>query len=394
MTSSLKKLPRVLVVDDNPESVDLLVYFLRPAGYEIRTAKDGFAAIEQVEKNPPDIILLDIMLPRMDGFQVCEKLKKNRRTMHIPVVMITALKELKDKIKALEAGADDFISKPFDSVELLARVKSLLRLKQYHDALLQRNRDLERQRQALLREDQLKKELTNLIVHDMKNPLFVIQGNLQMMHMQRETGNAIPDEKYAKRIERSSRGLLRMILNLLDISRLEQKTIKLEPAPVEIHRLLKESIDYFRDIPEHHDKVLELQFDETVPNALADKDILERVFDNLFSYIFTNTPEQLRIKVSTGLNKNSQIEIRIFHEGRVIPEQFREKIFTKYAQTELKKAGFKPARGLGLIFCKLAMLAHQGDIWIDPAGRNGTCFILNLPQYQHKSRTKSDNGSR
>jgi len=394
MISSPHKPPQILVVDDNQESVDLLVYFLRPAGYEIQTASDGFAAIEQVEKNPPDIILLDVMLPKMDGFQVCEKLKKNKRTIHIPVVMITALKELKDKIKALEAGADDFISKPFDSVELLARVKSLLRLKHFHDALLQRNRDLERQRQALLREDQLKKELTNLIVHDMKNPLFVIQGNLQMMHMQRETGVTVTDEKYAKRIERSSRGLLRMILNLLDISRLEQKTIKLETGPVEIHRVLKATIDYFRDIPEHHDKILELKFDETVPNALVDKDIMERVFDNLFSYIFTNTPEQLRIKVSTGVNEKGQIEIRIFHEGRVIPEQFQEKIFTKYAQSELKKAGFKPARGLGLIFCKLAMLAHQGDIWIDPGVKSGTCFILNLPQYQHKHRIKSDNGSR
>ena len=118
---------KVLIVDDNKENIDLIAYFLKSQNYKLFTAFDGVEALKLVESGQPDIILLDIMLPKLDGFQVCERIKKNQKTQFIPIIMITALKELKDKIRSLEVGADDFISKPFENVELLTRVKSLLR---------------------------------------------------------------------------------------------------------------------------------------------------------------------------------------------------------------------------------------------------------------------------
>jgi len=378
------KKAKVLIVEDNQESIDLLVYFLKPSGYEIMVAQDGLEAIETVEKTPPDVILLDIMLPKLDGFQVCERLKKNQQTFHIPVVMITALKELKDKIKALEAGADDFISKPFDSVELLARVKSLLRLKFYHDELIERNKELEIQKKRLLREDHLKKDLTNLIVHDMKNPLFVIQGNLQMMHMQRQGGQDFDEEKYTRRIERSSRGLLRMILNLLDISRLEQNTMELEPVPVDLNAILRDTVEFFQDLPEFGDKIIDFKLSESLPPAYLDKDVFERVLNNLFNYIFNNTPRDLRIVIATERDRSDTLLIRVFHEGKPIPDDLRKKVFEKFAQPELKKRGFKPARALGLIFCKLALKASGGDIWLDPEATNGNCFCIRVPQFRNR----------
>jgi len=379
---------KVLIVDDSQESIDLLVYFLKPAGYEIITAGDGIEAIQIIEKSLPDIILLDVMLPKMNGFQVCERLKKNDRTFHIPIVMITALKELKDKIRALEAGADDFISKPFDSVELLARVKSLLRLKFYHDELINQNKELERQQQILLGEDLLKKELTNLIIHDMKNPLFVIQGNLQMMNMQKKAGHKEFDEKYTKRIERSSRGLLRMILNLLDISRLEKETMALEPVPINLEKLLRETTEYFYDIPEHSSKKVQIKLDDDLPEAYVDRDVFERILDNLFNFVFQNTPESQAILIRVEKGKDGFILLKTYHEGQRIPTEFREKIFKKYAQAELKKVGFKPARGLGLIFCKFAMNAHGGDIELDLDVDGGNCLILKIPTL--KSKPKKD----
>jgi DNA-binding response OmpR family regulator len=118
MLKDVSKNAKVLIVDDSKESVELLQYFLKPAGFQILKAGDGPSALDVVEKEIPDIILLDIMLPKLNGYEVCEKLKKNQNTFHIPIIMITVLRELKDKIRALEAGADDFISKPFDNVEL------------------------------------------------------------------------------------------------------------------------------------------------------------------------------------------------------------------------------------------------------------------------------------
>jgi DNA-binding response OmpR family regulator len=370
---------KILVVDDSPESINLLVYFLKPAGYEVLTAEDGPEAIEIVEKTPPDIILLDIMLPTIDGYAVCERLKKNPRTQHIPIIMITALQELKDKIRALEAGADDFITKPFENVELLARVKSLLRIKRYHDELLRQNEKLRKQQEALRREDLLKKELTNLIVHDMKNPLFVIQGNLQMMEMTRDSTANRDTRVYTDRIMRGSRSLLRMILNLLDISRLEQKSMEIEPVPTNLNVMVNEIVESLKDIPEHQNKTVLMKLFEDYSEVYVDKDIFERVLDNLFNYIFQNTPEYLSILIETEKDNKEQVILRITHDGKPIPARFRKKIFLKHAQPELKKAGFKPARGLGLIFCKMAMEAMGGKIYLDESTSDQNCFVLEIP---------------
>ena len=129
----MKDKPVILVVDDQPQNIELLEAHLVPQGYEIVKAASGEEALEKLSGNQIDLVLLDVMMPRMSGFEVLEKLRADKKTRLIPVVMITVLKETEDRVKALEAGCDDFISKPFDRHELLVRVKSLLRIKSLHD---------------------------------------------------------------------------------------------------------------------------------------------------------------------------------------------------------------------------------------------------------------------
>ncbi len=135
MTSTIvpQKKQRILLVDDNATNVELLHAQLKPFGYEIEKAYDGEEALKKIEASPPDLILLDLMMPRLSGYEVCQKVKTDPKTQLIPVIVITALKELDDKIKAIEMGADDFLMKPFNKVELVTRVKSLLKLKQLYD---------------------------------------------------------------------------------------------------------------------------------------------------------------------------------------------------------------------------------------------------------------------
>ncbi|GAB4337233.1 MAG: hybrid sensor histidine kinase/response regulator [Calditrichia bacterium] len=390
MNEIVNRQAKILIVEDNQESIDLLVYFLKPAGYQVFTATDGVDALEMVKKCEPDVILLDIMLPKMDGFAVCERLKKDQATFHIPIIMITALKELKDKIRGLEAGADDFISKPFDNVELLTRVKSLLRLKFYHDELIRRNEELMKQRQALVREDLLKKELTNLIVHDMKNPLFVIQGNLQMMEMVQDAKATPRQQIYTQRIARSSRSLLRMILNLLDISRLEQKTMEFEAVPVVLNNLVQDVMQSFTDIPEHENKSAQLLGGEAAITAYADKEITERILENIFNFVFQNTPEGKSIQVRLGnWEESGFVGLVVSYEGQLIPDKFKRKIFLKSAQMELKRSGFKPARGLGLIFCKLAMESQGGKIYLADSSDGRNHFVLEFPSFDNFKKQKS-----
>lgn len=126
---------KILIVDDISVNVQLQKTYLQAAGYTIAVARDGLEALQKVKEDPPDLILLDVMMPTMNGFEVCSRLKKNENTRFIPIIIVTALDEVEDKIKGIEAGADDFVIKPFNKHELLARVKSLLRIKHLHDAL-------------------------------------------------------------------------------------------------------------------------------------------------------------------------------------------------------------------------------------------------------------------
>ncbi|KAA3652714.1 MAG: diguanylate cyclase [Calditrichaeota bacterium] len=136
------KLGRVLVVDDVPVNIQLLTTHLKAAGYEVIPARDGEEALVLVQESKPDLILLDVMMPKINGFEVCERIKSNSATEYIPVIMVTALNDIEHKIRGEEAGADDFISKPFNKMELLIRVRSLLRIKLLHDQLSEKIAEL------------------------------------------------------------------------------------------------------------------------------------------------------------------------------------------------------------------------------------------------------------
>ncbi|MBD3226279.1 MAG: response regulator [Caldithrix sp.] len=369
---------KVLIVDDNKENLDLLAYFLKPQNYQILTAMNGAEALEKVESEDPDIILLDIMLPKMDGFQVCERVKKNPDTMFIPIIMITALKELKDKIRSLEAGADDFISKPFESVELLTRVKSLLRIKKYQDELTIKNRQLKEQNRALERMDQFKDELSHLIVHDMKNPLFVIQGNLQMMNMGLNQNQSETVNKYLRRIERSTQNLSRMVHNLIDISKIEAGRMELSLESAYLNEILERSTNKIWDYPENKNRNIEVQLGEDLPINKIDTSVMERVFDNLISFATANVPEDGKIEIKT-FKDESNIYFTIHDHGTKLPEKYQKQMFDKFNQLKIKNEGFRVVRGLGFTFCNLAVQAHGGQMWIDDQNKVGNRFIFSLP---------------
>jgi len=141
--------PNILVVDDIPLNVELLRTYLKSAGYFVLEANDGEEALKSVAQNKPDLVLLDIMMPKINGFEVCQKLKSDTKTQFVPIVLVTALQSIEDKVKGIESGADDFITKPFNKLELLARVKSLLRIKFLHDELEKKIAQLNEARKRL-----------------------------------------------------------------------------------------------------------------------------------------------------------------------------------------------------------------------------------------------------
>ena len=155
---------KILVVDDIPVNIQLLHKQLTASGFEVVNARNGEEALKQVEQEKPDLVLLDVMMPKLDGFETCKLLKSNEKTEYIPIIMVTALNEIEDKIKGIEAGADDFITKPFNKHELLVRVKSLLRIKKLHDQLQEKVDQLEQAKERL-RELAITDGLTGLYNH-------------------------------------------------------------------------------------------------------------------------------------------------------------------------------------------------------------------------------------
>jgi DNA-binding response OmpR family regulator len=372
------KKQKILIIEDSQENLDLLLYFLKPQGYQIYTATDGESGLELARQENPHIILLDIMLPKLDGFGVCEQLKADQRTKFIPVIMITALKDLKDKIHSLEVGADDFISKPFDNVELLARVKSLLRLKEYHDELQEKNLQLAKKNETLLHMDKFKEDLTNLIVHDMKNPLFVIQGNLQMMEMTIGSLSVENIKKYSNRIERGVQQLLRMVVNLLDISRIKDGTLTLKRDIANINKMITNIVQRVREYPENANKMIQLNLDPGMGEMIVDQSVMERVIENLVSFATNNVGDGGQVVLNTEMIDSVGIRFTVHDNGTQIPKKYQDKIFDEFSQVELKNKGYRVERALGLTFCKMAIDAHEGKMWLDLDNPIGNRFIVEI----------------
>lgn len=190
MTNNANTDKRILIVDDVPVNIQLLKTYLGSEGYHIITASDGSEAIEQVKKWNPDLILLDVMMPKMNGFEVCKIIKSDMKTQFIPIIIVTALNELDDKIKGMDSGADDYLTKPFNKLELMARVRSLLRTKYLHDELQDKIIQLQKAKEELRRlaitdgltglynyrylKDQLNQELNRAHRHELNISLVMI----------------------------------------------------------------------------------------------------------------------------------------------------------------------------------------------------------------------------
>ena len=268
----------VLVVDDNRDNIELADAYLRANGYGVRSASNGQQALEQVEKEPPDLVLLDIMMPVMNGYEVCRRLKGNERTRFIPVVMITALKDIDDKIKGIEVGADDFLTKPFNKQELLTRVRSLLKIKRLHD-------DLEKSYLDLRELQRTKENLMQMIVHDLKNPLAGIMANLEIVAMERR----LEARECLEAAQRSCALLFNMIQDLLDVSRSEEGKLTLSPEALEINEIIHPNIQVVETLAKLEGKSVTASIPDETPRIVGDRDLLSRVVANLLNNAVKHT---------------------------------------------------------------------------------------------------------
>ncbi|MFH1664748.1 MAG: response regulator, partial [Candidatus Omnitrophota bacterium] len=358
-------------VDDNPLNVKLAADLLELNGYNVLKAVNGKEAIEITNKKKPDLILLDILMPGSDGYEICKIIKSSKETQFIPIVMITALNGKEDKIKGIEAGAEDFISKPFDKDELLARVRSLLRMKMMHD-------ELEYSYGKLKELETMKDLLTHMIVHDMNNPLMVIAGRLRVLAMDTQEEFTEKQKESLKAALRASKDLIRMICDLLDINKMEEGKLKLNYENFRLDDIMKETVDQMRAIARDQDKDLSLDVIEGMPDISADRELIRRVMANLIDNAIKYTPPKSVVQVRVFYEKgDNKFYVQVKDPGEGIPEEYLNRIFDKFIQVETVEA--RAGRGLGLTFCKMAVEAHGGKIRAESEPGKGSVFTFTLP---------------
>ncbi|HEX8236858.1 MAG TPA: response regulator [Abditibacteriaceae bacterium] len=368
----------ILVVDDVPTNVRVLAGILKIAGYDTLSASSGPEALELLQSQTPDVVLLDVMMPGMDGFEVCRHIRSDPARAFLPVVMVTALHETGDRIKALECGADDFLTKPVDDVEVLARVKSLVRVKRQRDALTQAYLDL----QSL---ESLRDSLTMMLVHDLRTPLTTILGPLEML----QTGQFGGLEEVQKEIVamslRSGYRLLGLVNELLDVSKMESGEMTLHRSEVKVPDVVQDAVELVAKVNTNDMSRIQYGFEDDLPPISADEDLLRRVLVNLVANAMKFTRSDGTVTVSAARAGTSDADsgtviISVSDEGEGIPPEDRERIFEKFGQVESRRAGRKMSTGLGLTFCKLAVEAHGGRIWVESEMGKGSTFHCTIPQ--------------
>lgn len=354
---------RVLVVDDDEKSRRLMRDLLAAHGYPVSVALDGEDALRQVAAEPPDVILLDVMMPKLDGFEVCRRLKSDPRTAPIPVLQFTALHDRADRLRGIASGATDFITKPVDTAEVLLRVRNALRTKRLYD-----------QRNHLL---QLRENLSDMIVHDIRNPLLAITLCARRM----ATPDAQPEvARMSGAILEQVQSLEHFVGDLITVSRMEQGYLSLTRTPENLTELAQAVLRHHQIVADAKSIQLAVDTPDGACIAEIDKHLFTRLLDNLVSnaikFAPSGSPVTLRIRRADGDGTRCRIDVE--DEGPGVPLGYREMIFSKFEIVKMKESTALQT-GIGLALCRLVAEAHGGRIFVEARQPAGSVFTVELP---------------
>ena len=369
----------ILVADDIPANVELLLDQLNSLGYDTITATDGPSAIAAAFEKQPDLCILDVSMPpgdlgvddRSTGFEVCRRIKRDPRTSRIPVIFVTALNDTNDRVRGIEAGGDDFLTKPHNRLVLGARVRSLLKLKGATDALedsLRKLRELEKVRDDLMK----------MIVHDLKTPLTSVLATLEML-ADGDFGEVTTNQKRAiADAETKSEDLLALIDDILEVARIEDAAITLSLEPIAPPALLAELVHEWEHRFTQEGTTSSIAVTDDAPVFTADKGLIKRVFSNLIQNAVTHSSHPVHLDLSARRSSRGVL-FTVSDNGPGIPAEYHDLIFRKFGQVDMPRSPRTRSSGIGLTFCKLVVERHGGRIWLKSAEGEGSSFYIELP---------------
>ena len=370
----------LLVVDDSPQNTEVLATLLRSRGHSVRVANGGLEALALARERAPDLVLLDLHMPDMDGLEVCRTLRMRWAGAQMPVLFLSATHDATNKVKAFESGAADFVNKPFDFDEVLSRVGTHLALKHHSAQLEHTNVKLEHTNVKLRKVDEALRQFVTSLVHDIKNPLTPMLANtgwlLQQPSQDPETEEVVRD------IHLASHHLHRMVLSLLDVARGSDQGLIARQVTVPMEAWTQSALCLTRlQLRSQPDR---LQVKVAPGSAVFDPDLLSRVVQNLVDNAIKYSPRNHPIRVDLERGPDG-LRLIVEDRGTGVRPEDRERVFLSWTRLEEAAPRGRASHGIGLAFCRQAVESHGGHIRVEDAVPHGARFVVTLPQPAHEA---------
>lgn len=362
---------RILLVDDDRLNLRILAGILKLEGYQIGEASSGEAALEIYESFKPDLVLMDVLMPGINGFETCRELKRRHPEDAAPVIFITAKSESDDIVEGLAAGGVDYLPKPIRPKEALARIRSHLSLR----ILLEEQKCLVDQ---LSKANTAKNRFLGMAAHDLRNPLASIRGMTEFL-LDGTVGELSTDQKdLAQSIHEASQGMLVLVNELLDVATIEAGELKVHLEKKSLHEVVKKSVSLSniesakkgtRVLLDSNCRAMDLEIDAAK---------IRQVADNLISNAVKYSPPGSTVTVCLR-DEGAQVSLSVQDQGPGIPANEYDKLFKDFSRLSVMPTGGEKSTGLGLAICRKIVEAHHGQIEAKNQPEGGCVFRVTLP---------------
>jgi len=363
---------KILVVDDDADLLSIAEQLLKDKHFIVTTAKTGEECNQAIRLDKPDLLLLDVMLPDLNGVSICKSIKEDPELSSIFVLLLSGMKKESENIsEGLESGADGYLVKPIKNREFLARVDAAIRIIQAEREIILKNNELRKMNIE-------KEKFFSIIAHDIRSPLSSFLSLTEIM-AENMSGLTLSEmQNISVKMRTSAANLLRLLKNLLEWSKMQQGLIPFNPKPIELLPLVDESISMV--IEPAHDKGIEITFD--IPADLevfADTNMLQTVIRNLVSNAVKFTSKGGRVHLSAKTIDGPGVEISVQDSGIGMSREMIDHLFLLDVQTNREGTEGEPSTGLGLLLCKEFMEKHGGSIRIESEEGIGSTFFISFP---------------